>query len=52
MAKETPTVIGGLTMDLSYYVNRWPKVREAIQAKSFTLVPGGKGLNLATAISR
>lgn len=52
MRKNLVTVIGGLTMDLSYYVDTWPKAREAVQARSYSLVPGGKGLNQATAMVR
>lgn len=46
------TLVGGLTIDLSYYVDEWPKVNQAVQAKKYNLEPGGKGLNQATAISR
>lgn len=52
MLNSTVTVIGGLTMDLSYYVDSWPKVKEAVQATSYILAPGGKGLNQATAMAR
>jgi ribokinase len=52
VVKDAVIVVGGLTMDLSYYVDSWPRVREAVQAKSYALVPGGKGLNQATAVAR
>lgn len=44
MSNSTVTVIGGLTMDLSYYVDSWPKVKEAVQATSYILAPEGKVL--------
>lgn len=45
-------VIGGLTMDLTYFVDKWPTVGKAVQARSYKLAPGGKGLNQATALIR
>ncbi|TSC88442.1 MAG: ribokinase [Microgenomates group bacterium Gr01-1014_16] len=51
-AQPTITVIGGLTMDVTYFVKQWPKVGEAVQATTYKLAPGGKGLNQATAVSR
>lgn len=46
------TVIGGLTVDLTYFVSEWPEVGEAPQAKSYILSPGGKGFNIATALRK
>lgn len=48
----TVTVIGGLTVDLVYRVDKWPQVNQAVQAKSYNFYPGGKGLNQATALAR
>lgn len=48
----TITVIGGLTMDLTYFVDKWPTVGKAVNAKSYKLAPGGKGLNQATSLTR
>ncbi|OQY99622.1 MAG: hypothetical protein B6D41_00935 [Chloroflexi bacterium UTCFX4] len=45
-------VVGGLVMDLSFEVPRWPQVREAVQARAFERSPGGKGLNQAVAAAR
>lgn len=52
MRKNIVTVIGGLTIDLTYRVDEWPQVNQAVQAQSYSLFPGGKGLNQATALSR
>ncbi|MBI3980928.1 ribokinase [Candidatus Microgenomates bacterium] len=52
MLNNKVSVVGGLTMDLSYYLNKWPKVGQAVQATDYKLEPGGKGLNLATGLSR
>lgn len=46
------TVIGGLTIDLTYILNDWPKPNSAVQAENYTLKPGGKGLNFAVATKR
>ena len=48
----TITVIGGLTMDLTYFVDKWPTIGKAVQAKSYKLAPGGKGLNQVTSLKR
>ena len=52
MNKPQVTVIGGLTMDLTYKVKEWPHPKQAIQASAYYLSPGGKGFNQASAISR
>lgn len=49
---KTVAVVGGLTVDLTYFVPEWPEVKKAPQAKSYRLSPGGKGLNIATALKR
>lgn len=46
------TIIGGLTIDLTYILNDWPKPNSAVQANQYKLNPGGKGLNFAIAIKR
>ncbi|KKU56086.1 hypothetical protein A3H89_04975 [Candidatus Amesbacteria bacterium RIFCSPLOWO2_02_FULL_48_11] len=51
-ARSDVIVLGGLTMDLTYFVKQWPKVNEAVQASSYELCPGGKGFNQATAVKR
>lgn len=45
-------VLGGLVMDLIYEVPEWPVLRKAVQATSFVMQPGGKGLNQAVAAAR
>jgi len=48
-ARSDVIVLGGLTMDLTYFVKQWPKVNEAVQASSYELCPGGKGFNQTAA---
>lgn len=45
-------VIGGLTMDLFYTVDKLPQKGEATQAKNYFLSPGGKALNITIAATR
>jgi ribokinase len=45
-------VIGGIVMDLVFEVPKWPALKQAVQASSFTMQPGGKGLNQAIAAAR
>lgn len=45
-------ILGGVVMDLIFEVPEWPQVRQAVQATSFTMQPGGKGLNQALAATR
>ncbi len=45
-------VIGGLTMDLFYNVNKLPQKGQTIEVKNYFLSPGGKALNISTAIKR
>lgn len=52
MDKSIVTIIGGLTIDLIYRVDDFPVEDQAVQAKSYALVPGGKGLNQATSCAR
>lgn len=42
-------VVGGATTDYVVVSDEWPDVGEAVQAQSFDVHPGGKGLNLAVA---
>jgi ribokinase len=45
-------VVGGAVMDLISVVEELPKEGESVQATSFQMNPGGKGLNLAVAGAR
>lgn len=45
-------VLGGIVMDLVFEVPEWPVLRKAVQASSFVMQPGGKGLNQAIAAAR
>jgi ribokinase len=42
-------VVGGAMTDHVVVSDEWPAVSEAVQAQSFDVHPGGKGLNLAVA---
>jgi ribokinase len=48
-AKPHIIVLGGLVMDIRMEISSLPTWSEAVQADSFTLMPGGKGLNQAIA---
>ncbi|HYQ68383.1 MAG TPA: PfkB family carbohydrate kinase [Actinophytocola sp.] len=45
-------VVGGAVMDLISVVEKLPEKGESVQATSFQMNPGGKGLNLAVAGAR
>lgn len=45
-------VLGGLVMDLIFDVPDWPQIRRAVQASTFVMQPGGKGLNQSVGASR
>ncbi len=45
-------VLGGVVMDLVFKVPTLPEWRHAVQAHSFNIRPGGKGLNQAVACSK
>lgn len=45
-------IVGGAVMDLISVVERLPEKGESVQATSFQMNPGGKGLNLAVAGQR
>jgi ribokinase len=48
----TVVVVGGATTDHVVVADGWPDVGNAVQAQSFDVNPGGKGLNLAVASRR
>ena len=48
----TVVVVGGATTDHVVVADGWPDVGKAVQAQSFDVNPGGKGLNLAVASRR
>jgi len=45
-------VLGGAVMDVVFRVHDLPQWKEAVQAYSFDMFPGGKGLNQAVAAAR
>lgn len=45
-------IVGGAVMDVKFRTKTPPQVNMAIEARSFSLVPGGKGLNQAIAAAR
>lgn len=45
-------VVGGATVDHVVVSDVWPDIGDAVQARSFDVHPGGKGLNLAVASRR
>lgn len=51
-AKPSIVVLGGAVMDLVFPIRELPTWKQAIQAKSFRMFPGGKGLNQAIAAAR
>jgi ribokinase len=51
-SKPRLVVVGAAVMDLVFPVRALPRWREAVQAHSFTMYPGGKGLNQAIAAAR
>lgn len=54
MELERPkiVVLGGAVMDLVFPIREMPNWKQAVQAKSFWMFPGGKGLNQAIAAAR
>ena len=54
MVPDNPriVVLGGAVMDLVFPVRDLPGWKQAVQAKSFRMYPGGKGLNQAVALAR
>jgi len=50
--KSKIVVLGGTVMDLVFPVRDLPNWKQAVQAKSFKMYPGGKGLNQAVALAR
>lgn len=54
MASNKPrfVVLGGAVMDLVFPIRELPNWKQAVQAKSFQMYPGGKGLNQAVALAR
>lgn len=49
MSNPNIVVIGGAVVDLVFQISEFPPWNEAVQAKDFRQVPGGKGLNQAIA---
>jgi ribokinase len=53
-SKQKPNIVvlGGAVMDLHFTVRELPQWKQAVQAHSFHMHPGGKGLNQAVAAAR
>jgi ribokinase len=45
-------VVGGLALDITFVLDRWPQPGGAVHAVQAALAPGGKGLNQAAAARR
>lgn len=52
MIRPQILVVGGLALDITFVLNRWPQPNSAVHAERATLAPGGKGLNQAVAARR
>ncbi|MGL4222132.1 MAG: PfkB family carbohydrate kinase, partial [Shewanella sp.] len=46
------TVVGSLNSDLSICTTQLPKMGETVVGSDFQMLPGGKGLNQATAAAK
>ncbi len=46
------TVVGSINIDLTSYLDRWPKIGETISVRETVTSLGGKGANQAVAAAR
>lgn len=50
--KAKIVVLGGTVIDLTFTIHKLPDWKQAVQASSFRMYAGGKGLNQAVALSK